>query len=171
MNISKLVISVLTFLTILLMASTGYLTLSIYALTTSADVRLPLGIPGLALTAPNVAHAAVAQPRIADTRQFSLFLTMIKDAQGGEHHRWVPNVMVVNQGDTIIVRTVNTDANKAHGFGIVGYGVFDSAIPPGTEKTFEFVADKPGIFHFICAAAQCAADHGDQEGQLVVLAR
>ena len=171
MNISRLIISVLTFLTILLLLTTGYLTLSVYALTTNTDVQLPLGIPGLALTTPNVVSAAAAQPRIADTRQFSLFLTMIKDVQGGEHHRWVPNVMVVNKGDTVIVRAVNTDAEKAHGFGVVGYGVFDPAISPGTEKTFEFVADKPGIFHFVCAAAQCAAAHGDQEGQLVVLER
>ncbi len=171
MNLSKLIISVLTFLTILLLLTTGYLTLSIYALTTNADVTLPLGIRCLALTAPSVASAASAQPRIAETRQFALFLTMIKDVQGGEHHRWVPSSMIVNKGDTVIVRVVNTDAEKAHGFGIVGYGIFEPAIPPGTEKTFEFIADKPGIFHFACAAAECALDHGDQEGQLVVLAR
>lgn len=171
MNSSKIMIAILTFLTVFFMATTGFLTLNIYALTTKAEASLPLGIPGLAITAPNVVSAAAAQPRIADTRQFSLFITMVQDAEGNEHHRWLPNVIVVNQGDTVIVRAVNTDTDATHGFGIVSYGVFDPALAPGTEKTFEFVADKPGIFHFLCAAAQCATDHGDQDGQFVVLAR
>ena len=158
---------ILSFIAALMTLVAGYLALNLYAVTSGTNASLALTVPGL--TFGPVAEAHAARPIAPETRQFTLFLTMIKDPAGAEHHRWFPSSITANAGDTIILRIVNTDNDAAHGFGIAGYGVFDADIAPGATKTFQFTADRAGIFRFACALPECADDHADQEGQLVVL--
>jgi heme/copper-type cytochrome/quinol oxidase subunit 2 len=167
---NRLSVSFLSFTSLFLTFAVIYLGLNVHALNTGAYVSL--NVPFLSFGLPSSAHAnAAAQPAVPETRQFTLFLTMIKDAEGEEHHRWFPNALFVNQGDTVILRVTNTDADAAHGFGIAGYGIFDAGLAPGMTKVFQFTAANAGIFHFACALPDCANDHADQEGQLIVLAR
>lgn len=170
MNTGKLGVSILSFIAALMTLVASYLALNLYSITSGAALNLSLGIPGLTLGQPREGHATSSRSYVPEARQFTLFLTMIKDASGGENHRWFPSSITANAGDTIILRIVNTDNDAAHGFGIAGYGIFDPGIAPGATKTFQFTANRAGIFRFACALPECASDHGDQEGQLVVLA-
>jgi len=166
MNTSKLGVSILAFIAALMTLVSGYLALNLYSLTSGTNASLSLA-PGGSLVKPVEARAA--RPFVPETRQFTLFLMMIQDPAGGEHHRWFPSNITANVGDTVILRIINTDNDVAHGFGIAGYGIFDAKIAPGATKTYQFVADRAGIFHYVCTAAECATDHADQEGQLIVL--
>lgn len=112
--------------------------------------------------------ASVANPVVPQTRQFHLIMSVV----GGdkmEARRWVPSTMVVNAGDTVIVHVTNGDAGTAHGFSLPIAQVQELAIEPGDTKTFTFTVSRPGIYMFACPNAGCSSDHGDQEGQLVVL--
>lgn len=101
-------------------------------------------------------------------RQFSILNVKVSD-EPYPHYRFVPGTIVVNKGDTVILRVTNADAEGSHGFSIPGYSIDKRGIQPGTTETFQFVADKSGIFGFACSEVGCTEDHNDQTGQLVVL--
>lgn len=114
--------------------------------------------------------SATENPTEPAQRQFSVTMMVFK-TEDEEYHRWLPGTIVVNQGDTVILRVTNTDHEGAHGFSIAAYGIDKRAIQPDTTETFQFVADRAGIFRFACSEVGCTDDHADQTGQLVVLAR
>lgn len=104
-------------------------------------------------------------------RQFYPVILM-SGGRSGEIHRWSPGTLVANVGDTITLQIRNGDldcADYPHGFAIAGYLIDVPEIPAGQTETVTFVADKPGIFSFTCAKDDCAEDHGEQVGQLIVL--
>ncbi len=146
MNGGRGLILLLAFLVVLFSATIGYFVIQTYSLSSQ-----PL---------------AEAEP--PEARQFTIVMQMLGMGKN-EFHRWTPGVLVVNKGDTVILRVVNADDDAAHGFALAAYDIFEPRIAPGKAVTFQFVAKKPGIFHFSCATERCAKDHGDQTGQLVVL--
>ncbi len=119
-----------------------------------------------------VSHSSHRTPQ---PRQFRTVLFMLEDEFGNEYHMWMPNTLVVNAGDTVILQVTNGDEDAAHGFGLAanwfGQESFniDERLEPGQTVTLQFVAKSPGIFPFYCTVAGCAADHAEQTGLLVVL--
>lgn len=114
---------------------------------------------------PPVSATAPVTPEV---RQFGLYMQAFEAGDDMVHH-WIPATMVVNAGDTVILRITNTDTDSVHGFGLAAFEVNIAEIEPGKSVTVRFVASRPGIYHYGCTRAACAADHGDQTGQLIVL--
>jgi nitrous-oxide reductase len=80
----------------------------------------------------------------------------------------MPNVIRCNEGDKLEIYMTNIEemTNELHGFGVCGYDV--SGVPaPGATLTFEFVADKPGVFPYYCTNF-CSALHQEMQGYLIV---
>lgn len=97
----------------------------------------------------------------------------------GEFHRWEPAVLVVYKGDTVNLE-VSNPRSKAHSLIIPDFGVATPKLDPrGGTATVEFVADKAGVFQYVCGipfdrddgALDCNLDHNRQVGYLIVLDR
>jgi len=98
-----------------------------------------------------------------------------EDAVLVELHRWSPNTIVVNKGDTVVLKVTNPRGNY-HSFSIPEFGVSTSMLDPrGGTETVEFVADKAGTFTFSCEIPYnpdkqwCDPDHAMMTGTLIVL--
>ena len=92
-----------------------------------------------------------------------------------EIHRWEPNVIVVNKGDTVIL-DVKNPRKHVHSLSVPAFGVRTDTLEPRTgEDTIQFVADKAGTFDFICSTPYvpqknyCDPDHSMMTGTLIVL--
>jgi heme/copper-type cytochrome/quinol oxidase subunit 2 len=112
---------------------------------------------------------SAAPPVVPEVRQFHLHLHATEAGETTVHH-WMPPVVVVHVGDTVILRVTNADPETAHGFGLAAFDISLPELAPGQTRTVRFRATRPGIFPFGCTMVGCAADHADQTGQLVVLA-
>lgn len=100
-----------------------------------------------------------------------------EDAITGEFHRWEPAVLVVHQGDTVVL-TVENPRSKYHSFVLPEFGVVTPKLEPrGGTATVTFIADKAGTFQYACGvpfsregdATDCNLDHQRQVGYLIVL--
>ena len=97
----------------------------------------------------------------------------------GEFHRWEPAVLVVFEGDEVVL-TVENPRSKYHSFVLPEFGVATPKLEPrGGTATVEFTADKAGVFQYVCGvpfsreggATDCNEDHQRQVGYLIVLER
>jgi nitrous-oxide reductase len=79
-----------------------------------------------------------------------------------------PDVVEVNQGDTVIFHVTNIEQtqDETHGFAITLYNV-DMQVDPGETKTVKIVADRAGVFPFYCTNF-CSALHQEMQGYLLV---
>jgi len=80
----------------------------------------------------------------------------------------MPNVVRCNEGDKLIMHITNIEEmrDELHGFGLCGYDV--NGVPsPGETLTFEFIADKPGVWPYYCTNF-CSALHQEMQGYLIV---
>ena len=92
-----------------------------------------------------------------------------------ELHRWEPNTIIVNQGDTVILEITNP-RKHAHTFSIPAFSVNSQILEPreGVD-TVTFVADTSGVFTFYCGLPYnpdklyCDPDHSMMTGTLIVL--
>ena len=114
---------------------------------------------------PPVSATAPVTPEV---RQFGLFLHTIEGPEETVRH-WTPATIVVNAGDSVILRVTNTDEDGSHGFSVGALNVSVPSIAPGRTVTVRFRPTRPGIYHYGCTLVGCARDHPDQTGQLVVL--
>ena len=94
-----------------------------------------------------------------------------------ELHRWEPNMIIVNQGDTVVLEITNP-RKHAHTFSVPEFGVNSQVLEPRTgTDTVTFVADTAGVFTFSCGLPynpdklSCDPDHSMMTGTLVVLDR
>ncbi len=133
------------FLVVILMLAGGYVLMQAY-------------IPPVSATAP-------VTPEV---RQFGLFLHAFEGPEETVRH-WMPSTIVVNAGDTVILRITNTDEEQSHGFALAAFNISVPSIAPGKTVTVRFRAARPGIYHYGCDLAGCAVDHEDQTGQFIVL--
>jgi heme/copper-type cytochrome/quinol oxidase subunit 2 len=92
-----------------------------------------------------------------------------------EMHRWEPNLIIVNQGDTVILEITNP-RKHAHTFSIPDFGVNSQILEPREGMdTVTFVADTLGVFTFYCGLPYnpdqlyCDPDHSMMTGTLIVL--
>ena len=78
--------------------------------------------------------------------------------------KFSPEVIEVNEGDTVILHITSTDTD--HGFSIPEFGVSQD-LPINEQKTIQFVADKKGTYTFFCNVF-CGSGHRSMKGSLVV---
>lgn len=80
----------------------------------------------------------------------------------------MPDVVEVNEGDTVHFHITNTDLDDdiTHGLGINGYNA-NFEIQPGETKTLTIKADKSGTFPIYCTNF-CSALHQEMTGYLLV---
>lgn len=105
--------------------------------------------------------AAAAQSAAAPAeKSFTLAAEQI-----GHTKFWIPSTITVVQGDKVKLTLKNDiEGNpNQHGFSIPAHNITE-LVTRGTPKTVEFVADKPGVFQYIC---QVHPPH--LGGQLIVL--
>lgn len=81
-----------------------------------------------------------------------------------ENWRWVPNVVRVAEGTRVVIDFVSRDAS--HSFVLKGYRI-KVPLPEGTEKRFEFVADRKGEFKWRCGRP-CGDGCAKMTGKLIV---
>ncbi len=119
-----------------------------------------LGFNGRATTAS--AADAPAAPAASNEKTFTLVSVMIDDVKF-----WLPSTIVVDQGDKVklVLKNQVPGAENQHGFSIPGYNITE-VVTRGEPKTITFVADKTGVFPFVC---QLHAAHVG--GQLIVRAK
>jgi plastocyanin len=96
--------------------------------------------------APAAAPAAAPVPDEPGTRSFTMVSVEVDDAK-----IWLPSVIAVEQGDKVKLTLKNLipGASNQHGFSIPAYNITE-VVTRGEPKTVTFVADKPGVFPFIC---------------------
>lgn len=75
-----------------------------------------------------------------------------------------PSRIVVNEGDTVVLKITSVDVD--HGFGLSAFGV-SVKLAPNTTETVSFVASKKGTYTFFCNVF-CGSGHGSMKGTLVV---
>jgi plastocyanin len=92
-----------------------------------------------------------------------------------ELHRWEPNIIIVNQGDTVILE-ISNPRKHAHTLTIPAFNVNSELLEPREGMdTITFVADTPGVFTFYCGLPYnpdmlyCDPDHSMMTGTLIVL--
>jgi len=92
-----------------------------------------------------------------------------------ELHRWEPNILIVNQGDTVVLEITNP-RKHSHTFSIPAFNVNSEMLEPREGMdTITFVADTPGVFTFYCGLPYnpdklyCDPDHNMMTGTLIVL--
>ena len=122
---------------------------------------------GLAQAAPSSAASLFPSAAPAE-RHIPITMMMVGNGKN-EMHVWLHSTVTVRAGDKVTLEVRNADMDAVHGFSLPAFGIDDSTITPGEEKTFTFTADKPGIYDFKCARKGCALDHDRQTGQLIVL--
>lgn len=109
------------------------------------------------------------------------FFAEVKNEDGTEDtafvelHTWEPNLIIVNQGDTVVLE-ISNPRKHAHMLSIPDFGVNSQILEPREGKdTVTFVADSPGVFTFYCGLPYnpdqlyCAPDHSMMTGTLIVL--
>ena len=84
---------------------------------------------------------------------------------------FTPQVIEVNQGDTVKVALTNIEqtTDMLHGFGLLDYNI-NIVVDPGETKTVTFKADRPGVFPYYCTNF-CSALHQEMQGYLIVKPR
>ena len=104
-------------------------------------------IPALLTAFPCV--VALAGPAAAET-PMAVTQTVVNVEYEGTKI-WLPGTIVVKKGSKVTLKLINnvpTDP-KEHGFAIPDYNVAE-VVNRGEAKTVEFVANKAGVFPFIC---------------------
>ena len=123
------------------------------------------------------------------TRTFQISMEEVEffaevENEGGEEaiafvelHRWEPNTIIVNQGDTVVLEITNP-RKHAHTLSVPAFGVNSEILEPREGMdTVTFVADTSGVFTFYCGLPYnpdklyCDPDHSMMTGTLVVLDR
>ena len=77
---------------------------------------------------------------------------------------FIPGILRVNEGDTIILHVTAIDV--PHGFALPTFDIRES-LPVDEEVTIEFVADQKGTFNFFCSVP-CGTGHKSMKGELIV---
>jgi len=87
-----------------------------------------------------------------------------------ERYTFDPPVLIVNKGDTVLLR-IHALKGEKHVVQIEEFGVPETPIARGEEKTIRFVADKAGTFRFVCTNHVNAQKEGPMVGYLYVMDR
>ncbi len=94
--------------------------------------------------------------------------TIYEGINGSAYHISIPwPVIIVHQGQKIVIHVINCASSEPHGFAIAHY--FDSGVSlaSGQSYTLTFTADQKGTFRVFCSIF-CAIHPQMQNGELVV---
>ncbi len=87
------------------------------------------------------------------TREFAVVTSSadFNETQVGiPHDTFTPNLLVVNQGDKVVIHFYNTeDKPEPHTFTLPAYNV-NVELKQGQRQDITFTADKAGVFQFHC---------------------
>lgn len=87
-----------------------------------------------------------------------------------ERYTFDPPFLVVNKGDTVVLKIHALKGSK-HVVEILDFGVPETTINKGEEKTITFVASKAGTFKIVCTNHTNAEKEGPMVGYLYVMDR
>ena len=87
-----------------------------------------------------------------------------------ERYSFDPAFLVVNKGDTVVLK-IHALKGAKHVLEIKDFGIDETTINKGEEKTVRFVADKAGTFKFLCTNHTNADKEGPMVGYLYVNGR
>ncbi len=87
---------------------------------------------------------------------------------GVEHHVFDPATVTVHKGNHVVLIVTNTDEVE-HGIVIPQLNVNTGALEEGEKVKLEFDATNTGTFTMLCSVPDCAADHAQMVGQLVIV--
>lgn len=87
-----------------------------------------------------------------------------------ERYVFNPGFIVVNKGDTVVLRIHDVKGSK-HLIEIKAFGVPETEINRGEEKTIRFVANKAGTFKMVCNNHVSPEKEGPMVGYIYVLPR
>jgi plastocyanin len=85
-----------------------------------------------------------------------------------ERYSFDPGFLVVNKGDTVVLKIHALKGSK-HVLEIKDFGIPETTIMKGEEKTVRFVANKAGTFTFVCTNHTNADKEGPMVGYLYVM--
>lgn len=88
--------------------------------------------------------------------------------KGIERYTFDPAFLVVNKGDTVVLR-IHTLKGSKHVVEIKDFGIPETTINKGEEKTVTFMASKVGTFKFVCTNHASADTEGPMVGYLYVM--
>jgi nitrous-oxide reductase len=93
--------------------------------------------------------------------QVEIWMTAIRSHFKPEH-------VEIREGDHVTwhITSVERAVDAVHGFAVPAYNI-NLSLEPGETITFEFVADKPGVFSYYCTEF-CSALHLEMKGYLLV---
>jgi nitrous-oxide reductase len=93
--------------------------------------------------------------------QVEIWMTSIRS-------HFTPEHVEIQEGDHVTWHITNIERalDAVHGFAVPAYNI-NLSIEPGETITFEFEADKPGVFSFYCTEF-CSALHLEMKGYLMV---
>jgi cytochrome c oxidase subunit 2 len=85
-----------------------------------------------------------------------------------ENFKYVPNVIEVNPGDTVLIHIKGLDdgSGNGHGFSLSNFKI-NEVIRKDKTTEIEFIADKKGTFTFSCSVP-CGSGHSSMKGTLIV---
>ncbi len=85
-----------------------------------------------------------------------------------ETFKYIPNVIEVNPGDTVLIHIKGLDdgGGNGHGFSISEF-IVNEVIREDKTTEIEFIADKKGTFTFSCSVP-CGSGHLNMKGTLIV---
>lgn len=85
-----------------------------------------------------------------------------------ENFKYVPNVIEVNLGDTVLIHIKGLDdgSGNGHGFSLSNFKI-NEVIRKDKTTEIEFIADKKGTFTFSCSVP-CGSGHSSMKGTLIV---
>ena len=106
-------------------------------------------------------------PKIGEERierngnQVEIWMTTIRS-------HFTPEHVEIKKGDHVIWHLTNVESavDAVHGFAVPAYNI-NLSIEPGESLTFEFDADKDGVFSFYCTEF-CSALHLEMKGYLLI---
>jgi nitrous-oxide reductase len=93
--------------------------------------------------------------------QVEIWMTSIRS-------HFTPEHVEIREGDHVTWHITNLErtVDAVHGFAVPAYNI-NLSLEPGETITFEFEADKPGVFSFYCTEF-CSALHLEMKGYLMI---
>ncbi len=116
---------------------------------------------------PETMDTKMGAPKLGKERierhgnQVDVYMTAVRS-------HFTPEHVEVNEGDHVVWHITNIERAKdaTHGFAVPLWNI-NLSIEPGETQTFEFDADRPGVYSFYCTEF-CSALHLEMTGYLIV---
>jgi plastocyanin len=87
-----------------------------------------------------------------------------------ERYTFDPGFLVVNQGDTVVLRIHGLKGSK-HVVEVPAFKTASTQILRGEEKALTFLADRPGVFEIVCTLHDKPEEEGPMRGYLYVVGK